>query len=116
MMRPLIYEFQEDLKCCSESENFMLGPFLLVANVLSPLEQCKFKRVYFPDGSDWFDFAVPHRRYKGGSTLEIPVTISSIPLFLKENSIIPFANNYNDTRNNFSQIDLIVTIGKSSQS
>ena len=42
-MRPLVYEFQDfDFEACSEdSTQFMLGPYMLVANVLQPIKDLR---------------------------------------------------------------------------
>lgn len=52
----------------------MVGPYLLVANVLQPLEKSNKKSVYLPEGYDWFCFE-DRKKFKGGQTIEIPVTI-----------------------------------------
>ena len=90
IMRPLIYDFQYDDNCCDEDVNYMFGRSILVANVVEQGE--KVKKVYLPAGTNWYDFYT-HRMYKGGQTLEIPVDLSSLPLFIREGAVIPMADN-----------------------
>ena len=90
IMRPLIYDFQEDSRCCEEDVNYLFGPSLLVANVVE--QGAQTKKVYLPAGSKWYDFET-FRMYEGGQEIEIPVTLSSLPLFIREGGILPIARN-----------------------
>ena len=86
IMRPLVYEFQTDPRVAGESFEFMLGPSLLVANVLDK-GQTK-KDVYLPEGATWYDLKT-HQYYSGGQTITVPVDLRSIPMFLRSGGIIP---------------------------
>ena len=90
IMQPLIYAFQEDIRCCDEDVNYMFGPDLLVAGVVD--QGAKTKEIYLPAGAKWFDFYT-FRPYEGGQTIEVPVTLSSLPLYLREGCILPLAEN-----------------------
>ena len=91
IMRALVYEFQDDSRVLDESFEFMFGRDILVANVIEPGE--KIKRVYLPSGSGWYDFNDNYKFYQGGQFIDIPVDISSIPMFIREGAIIPMAEN-----------------------
>ena len=91
IMRPLVYEFQDDPAVYDESFEFMFGRDILVANVLEP--GAKTWKVYLPVGSKWYDWGNNYACYEGGQTIEIPVEISTIPLFLREGAIVPKAAN-----------------------
>ncbi|MFD1125441.1 TIM-barrel domain-containing protein [Lentilactobacillus raoultii] len=86
IMRPLVYEFQNDPAVSEESFEFMLGSSLLVANVLDKGQTQK--DVYLPKGADWMDLKTA-TYYDGGQTITIPVDLGSIPMFLRTGSIIP---------------------------
>lgn len=86
VMRPLIYEFPDDTKCWDESFEFMFGSSLLVANVLE--KGAKEINVYLPEGAEWYELAT-YKRYGGGRTVTVPVTLSSIPMFVRSGAIIP---------------------------
>ena len=89
IMRPMVYEFQNDPDCYQEGVDFMLGPYILVANVVD--EGAKTRSVYLPKGNDWYDFYT-RTPYAGGQTITFPVDISSIPMFLREGAIVPLTD------------------------
>ena len=91
IMRPLVYEFQNDENVLDENYEFMFGRDILVANVLE--EGATTKKVYLPKGCKWYDMNNKFKCYEGGQTIEIPVTIESIPMFLREGAIVPMADN-----------------------
>ena len=86
VMRPLFLEFPND-KACYTDENmtFMFGPAVLVANVVE--KGAKTRKVYLPAGCKWYDMNDFMHEYEGGQTIEIPVGLDSIPMFLRGNSI-----------------------------
>lgn len=91
IMRALVYEFQDDPKVWEESFAFLYGRDLLIANVIEPGQTVK--RVYLPAGCKWYDWNDKFRCYEGGQTIEVPVTLASIPMFLREGAIVPMADN-----------------------
>ncbi|MDF2951584.1 MAG: hypothetical protein K0S18_1167 [Anaerocolumna sp.] len=91
IMRPLIYEFQNDPNVYDESFEFMFGRDILVANVIEA--NAKTKKVYLPAGCKWYDWKDNFACYEGGQTIEIPVTLETIPMFIREGGIIPMAAN-----------------------
>lgn len=90
IMRPLIYDFQNDPRCYNEDISFMFGPDLLVANVVEP--GADTKKVYLPAGTVWYDFET-FAPSQGGQEIEVPVTMASIPMFFRKGAIIPLAKN-----------------------
>ena len=86
IMRPLVYEFQDDPRAWDESFEFMLGPSLLVANVLE--RGVDAIDVYLPSGCDWYDLAAG-TWHPGGRSVTVPVTLASIPMFLRSGGIVP---------------------------
>ncbi len=91
IMRALVYEFQDDPKVWDESFEFLYGRDLLVANVLEP--GARTKKVYLPAGCKWYDWNDKFRCYEGGQTIEVPVDLASIPMFIREGAILPMADN-----------------------
>ena len=108
IMRPLVYEFQDDPKVYDESFLFMFGRDILVANVLEP--GAKTWKVYLPAGCKWYDWNNHFTCYEGGQTIEIPVDMSSIPMFLREGAIVPMADNQLMSMANDHMTDLHLTI------
>ena len=91
IMRALVYEFQNDEKVYDESFEFLFGRDLLVANVIEPGAQTR--KVYLPAGCRWYDWNDKFRCYEGGQNIEVPVGLSTIPMFIREGAIIPMADN-----------------------
>lgn len=88
VMRPLVYEFENDKKVSEESFDFMFGSFILVANVLE--RGAKTRKVYLPEGAAWFDWNTK-QVYEGGQTIEVEVALNSIPMFIRSGAIIPIS-------------------------
>ena len=88
IMEPMCRAFQEDVKCYEEGVDFMLGDSLLVANVVE--KGAVSRKVYLPEGETFYDFYT-RAAYEGGRTVELPVDLGSIPLFVRSGAIIPMA-------------------------
>ena len=91
IMRALVYEFQDDPKVYDENFEFMFGHDLLIANVIE--KGATTRKVYLPAGCKWYDWNNNFACYEGGQTIEVPVDITSIPMFVREGAIIPMAGN-----------------------
>lgn len=86
IVRPMVYEFPGDPHCWRESFDFMVGPWLLVANVLE--EGARQRRVYLPAGCQWFDFFTGEQ-FAGGQMVEREAGLDQVPLFAREGAIVP---------------------------
>ncbi len=108
IMRPLVYEFQQDENCYDENYEFMLGHDLLIRNVLEP--GVTTQAVYLPAGADWYDYEHSFKKYAGGQTITVPVTIDSIPRFIRSGAILPMADNpiYSMERDTVKKLHLIL--------
>ncbi len=91
IMRALVYEFQNDPKVYDESFEFLYGRDILVANVIE--KGAKTRQVYLPAGCKWYDWNDNYACYEGGQTIEVPVSMETIPMFIREGAIIPMAAN-----------------------
>ena len=86
-MRPLFLEFPEDRACYTDKNlSFMFGPALLVANVVE--KGAKTRTVYLPAGTTWYDMNDQLRAYPGGQTIEVPVELGTIPMFLRGSAVL----------------------------
>jgi alpha-glucosidase len=83
-LRPLFLEFPGDKHAADIDDEFLFGADLLVAPVL--LEGADERGVYLPAG-DWFDYWTG-THYAGNSTISIPVTLNSIPMFVRGGGFI----------------------------
>lgn len=86
IMRPLLMEFQDDINCYEDKySTFMFGSSVLVANVVE--KGAVSRKLYLPKGCKWYDMNDNMHEYEGGQVIEIPVTLNSIPMFLRGNGI-----------------------------
>jgi alpha-D-xyloside xylohydrolase len=81
-MRPLFLEFPSDLRAWHVEDQFMLGPDLLIAPVLTL--GARDRRVYLPGGRDvvWVDIATGES-YEGGRTVAVDAPLERIPVFAR---------------------------------
>lgn len=108
ILRPLIYEFQDDENCVTNPYfEFMFGPSLLVANVFD--KGAKTRKVYLPRGAKWFDVNDRLKEYDGGQVIEIPVGLNSIPMFLRDNGIVVSTKDVSHiTTDTMHNLDLLI--------
>lgn len=108
-MRPLFLEFPEDVKCYSdENLTFMFGKSVLVANVVEP--GATTRTIYLPAGCRWFDMNDNMKEYEGGQTITIPVTLGSIPMFLRGSGVYVTSEDVKHIlADTMKQVDLLVS-------
>lgn len=85
-MRPLFFDFPEDLHTWDIDDQFMFGPDYLVAPVLE--YGARARKVYLPAGSTWRD-AWSGAVHKGGQWLEVAAPLEQIPVFLRADAELP---------------------------
>ena len=92
IMEALFSAFQHDPATYREGVDFMLGDSLLVANVVEKGQTVR--PVYLPrlvqENARWYDFRT-REPYAPGQTAEVPVGLSSIPMFLCSGAIVPLS-------------------------
>jgi alpha-D-xyloside xylohydrolase len=86
LMRPLLLEFPADPKAWEIEDQFLFGPDLLVAPVLSA--GARERRVYLPSGATW-THAGSGKRYDGGVFVTVAAPLDTIPLFLRDGAELP---------------------------
>jgi len=85
-MRPLFFDFPTDTTCAEVEDQFLFGPDLLVAPVLT--EGGRERRLYLPAGTDWTD-AWSGQRYEGGHWIVADAPLERIPLYLRGDAYLP---------------------------
>ena len=83
-LRPLFLEFPDEENFTGTGDEFLFGDDLLVAPVLE--EGATEREVSLPKG-DWFDYWTGHK-FAGGHAVNLPVTIDSIPIFVRAGGFI----------------------------
>ena len=84
VMRPMVLEFQEDPTTIGIDSQYMFGRELLIAPVLNNMGRVC---LYLPSGR-WMDYW-SHKVYQGPKWIKTQVPIDVMPIFVREDSIIP---------------------------
>ncbi|WP_242692243.1 glycoside hydrolase family 31 protein [Aridibaculum aurantiacum] len=87
MMRGLVMDFAADKKVHSIGDQYMFGPSLLINPVYEYKE--RRKQLYLPAGSGWYDL-YSGKYFAGGQSINVDAPYETMPVFVKEGSIIPF--------------------------
>jgi alpha-D-xyloside xylohydrolase len=85
-MRPLFFDFPGDEACASIDDQFLFGPDLLVAPVLT--EGARQREVYLPGGTSWAD-AWSGQTFTGGQHIVAEAPLERIPLYLRASAQLP---------------------------
>ena len=81
LMRPLVFDFADDLEALQQKYEYMFGPALLVSPVTEP--GVTTWRTYLPKHEGgWYDYHTG-QHYDGGQYVTTPVTKAHIPVFLR---------------------------------
>lgn len=94
IMEPMFMAFQNDTETYENGVDFMWGDSVLVANVVK--KGATSRSVYLPKAADenvrFYDFYT-RESFEAGQTIDVPVDISSIPMYIRSGAIIPMAKN-----------------------
>lgn len=85
IMRQMALEYPDDPKAQIQDDVYLFGKEILVAPVHE--EGAHSRKLYLPSG-EWLDFWGP-TRYSGGQEIIVSAPLGSIPIFVKNGSIIP---------------------------
>lgn len=105
LMRSIFVEYPDDSDCRHICDQYMFGRSLMVAPVINEGE--RERRLYLPQGN-WRDF-FNGKIQEGGKFIISRAKLDSIPVFIKEDSIIPL--NLDNTYRLCSHIGNKVEIG-----
>jgi len=83
-MRPLMLDYPGDEGTYGIDDEFLFGSDLLVAPVVE--EGAMSRGVYLPAG-DWYDYWTG-QHYAGGKGYDLPVTMASIPIFVRGGAFV----------------------------
>ncbi|MFC1959706.1 TIM-barrel domain-containing protein [Chloroflexota bacterium] len=89
VMRPLFFDFEDDSGCIAVDDQYMFGPEIMVAPVLSQGEEKR--SVYLPAGVSWTD-AWTGEVFEGGQSITAEAPLERIPIYLRgtDNPLQPF--------------------------
>ena len=83
-MRPLLLDYPKDESTYGMGDEFLFGSDLLAAPVLE--EGAKSRGVYLPAG-EWYDYW-SGARVTGGKGIDVPVTLASIPMYVRAGAFL----------------------------
>jgi alpha-D-xyloside xylohydrolase len=84
--RALILDYPSDKNVWKIDDEYMMGENLLCAPFLDSSSE---RTVYLPAGN-WYDYNT-NKKYEGGKSYKISMTLDEIPMFVKENTLLPLA-------------------------
>jgi len=85
IMRPLIYEYQQDSNTFTIDDEFLIGPDILVAPIIK--EGSTGRLVYLPMGN-WYDYETKDI-LEGNQAIKYDAPLERLPMFIKEGAVIP---------------------------
>ena len=86
-VRSLLLDFPNDKRLREVDDAFMFGDSLLAAPFLGSATS---RAVLLPRGTDWYELKT-RRWHKGGTTVTVHGSPGEMPLFARENSLVPLA-------------------------
>ena len=84
IVRPLLFEFEDDPRTEEISDQYLLGDSLLVAPVFDTSGR---RSVYLPEG-EWVDWWTGER-HEGAQTLDVSVPLERVPLYVRAGTVLP---------------------------
>jgi len=84
--RALVMDYPEDKNTFNLSDEYMIGSGILAAPLTEKMDE---RKVYLPAGT-WYDFNT-NQKYEGGKTYTIKPSLTQLPIFIKEGTILPLA-------------------------
>nr|WP_302597887.1 glycoside hydrolase family 31 protein [uncultured Cellulosilyticum sp.] len=85
LIRPLLFNYQQDENTYEINDEFLCGENLLVAPIVT--QGSKARMVYLPKGDNWIDYWT-HKEYEGGQYIIKEAPLDVCPLYVKANSIL----------------------------
>ena len=86
IMRALVMDFAADRNVENIGDEYMFGPFILVAPVYR--YKARTREVYLPESCGWYD-AYTGKYSEGGQRIDADAAYERMPIFIREGSIIP---------------------------
>ena len=86
VFRPLVMDYPQDENVFEMADEYMIGESLLAAPITGDDDT---RKIYLPEGV-WYDYNT-NEKYEGGKTYEIAFALNEVPVFVKENTILPLA-------------------------
>ncbi|GAA4318768.1 glycoside hydrolase family 31 protein [Mucilaginibacter gynuensis] len=84
--RALVMDYPQDKNTFNLSDEYMIGDCILAAPLTEKQDE---RKVYLPAGT-WYDYNT-NQKYEGGKHYTIKPSLTQLPIFIKEGTILPLA-------------------------
>ncbi|AQR96593.1 glycoside hydrolase family 31 protein [Clostridium saccharoperbutylacetonicum] len=92
IIRPLLFNYQNDKKTYEINDEFLCGENILVAPVVE--QGAKARMLYLPEGNSWIDYWTKEE-CEGGQYIIKETPVDVCPIYVKGGSIIPIGEDQN---------------------
>jgi alpha-glucosidase len=99
LIRPLLFNYQNDRKTYEVNDEFLCGENILVAPVVE--QGAKARLIYLPQDETWIDYWTKEE-YKGGQYIIKETPLGICPIFIKGGAVIPIGEEQNYIGENIS--------------
>ena len=109
IIRPLLYDYQNDKKTYEINDEFLFGDNILVSPVVE--QGSRQKLVYLPEGNNWIDYWTG-TEFEGGQYIIKEAPLDICPIFIKSGSLIPAYDIQNDVgEKSLEELELNIYLG-----
>lgn len=111
LIRPLLFNYQDDTETYEINDEFLCGPNILVAPVLE--QGKKARMIYLPQGNSWVDYFTKEE-FNGGQYIIKKTPLDICPIFIKSGSTIAvskYEENFVGEKSN-DTLKLLLFLGK----
>ncbi len=84
--RALVVDYPDEAQVWKIDDQYMMGDNIMCAPFI---DGASTRKVYFPKGI-WYDFNT-NKKYEGGKSYSITMSLDEIPMFVKDGTILPMA-------------------------
>lgn len=110
LVRAMYLDYSEDRNTRYLEDQYMLGENLLVAPVVESMRRSPRRSVYLPRGR-WFHYFTKEAIVSDGMWITVAVTLEDIPIYVRDNCMIPYGEERESTNNEIGSITKIETYG-----
>ncbi|HTG70024.1 MAG TPA: TIM-barrel domain-containing protein, partial [Candidatus Udaeobacter sp.] len=86
VQQPLVFQFQNDPNTYNIEDQVMFGDSIMIAPVVT--EGATSRSLYLPAGTKWVDYWTGEE-HEGGQTITKQADLGTLPIYVKQDSIIP---------------------------
>ncbi len=81
IMRPTVYDFQDDPNTYEQSFEYMFGDKFLVAPVYKPNSETNIREIYLPGKNTTWTHYFSGEKFQGGQVIKLETKLEEIPVF-----------------------------------